>query len=182
MGVVTKSHPYGFIIRKLFHIEQIRLFLSPYLKITSGEISAKEGQRRTEQAQWVMLIRNNQNHLQIKITSIAPKKLFKNQDNPSSKPVRQNTNRPIIQSLITPTLRSASGQGERPGGSPGSPDAPRSARYRMEIVCEKVYKRINRKNAKNLENNAETWYNFNANKPVLVRQRELLHLSDDPYH
>ena len=25
--------------------------------------------------------------------------------------------------------------------------------------------------AKNLENNAETWYNFGTNKPVLVRQR-----------
>ena len=37
-----------------------------------------------------------------------------------SKPVRQCTNQPIIQPLITPTLRSASGQGERPGGSPGS--------------------------------------------------------------
>ena len=25
--------------------------------------------------------------------------------------------------------------------------------------------------AKKLENNAKTWYNFNTNKPVLVRQR-----------
>lgn len=38
-------------------------------------------------------------------------------------------------------------------------------------IRKKIYKRINRKNAKKLENNAETWYNFGANKPVLVRQR-----------
>ena len=32
-------------------------------------------------------------------------------------------------------------------------------------------KRINCKIAKELENNAKTWYNFDTNKPVLVRQR-----------
>lgn len=42
MGVATKSHPYGFIINKLFHIEQIYMFFIPSLKITSGEILAKE--------------------------------------------------------------------------------------------------------------------------------------------
>ena len=42
MGVVTKSHPCGFIIERLFHTEQIYSFLTPSLKITSGEISAKE--------------------------------------------------------------------------------------------------------------------------------------------
>ena len=41
---------------------------------------------------------------------------------------------------------------------------------------------LKQKITKELENNAETWYNFSTNKPVLVRQRELLHLSDGPYH
>ena len=44
MGVVKKSHPRGFIIDKLFYIEQIYPFLIPSLKITSGEIIVKEGQ------------------------------------------------------------------------------------------------------------------------------------------
>ena len=42
MGVVKKSYPCGFIIGQLLHIEQIHSFLILYLKITSGEISAKE--------------------------------------------------------------------------------------------------------------------------------------------
>ena len=42
MGVVAKSHPRGFIIEQLLHIEQIYTFLTPSIKITSGEILAKE--------------------------------------------------------------------------------------------------------------------------------------------
>ena len=42
MGVATKSHPCGFIIEQLFYIEQMYTFLTASLKITSGEISAKE--------------------------------------------------------------------------------------------------------------------------------------------
>ena len=42
MGVVTKSHPNGFIIEQLFYIEQIYTFLTSSLKIASGEISVKE--------------------------------------------------------------------------------------------------------------------------------------------
>ena len=42
MGVVTKSYPRGFIIDKLFYIKQMYTFLTSSLKITSGEISAKE--------------------------------------------------------------------------------------------------------------------------------------------
>lgn len=42
MGVITKSHPCGFIMEQLFYIEQIYPFLIPSLKITSGEISVKE--------------------------------------------------------------------------------------------------------------------------------------------
>ena len=42
MGVATKFHPYGSIMERLFHIEQIYTFLIPSLKITSGEISADE--------------------------------------------------------------------------------------------------------------------------------------------
>lgn len=42
MGVVTKSHPCGFIIKLLFHIKQIYTLLASSLKITSGEILAKE--------------------------------------------------------------------------------------------------------------------------------------------
>lgn len=62
MGVATKSHPYGFIIEKLFYIEQTLPFLIPSLKITSGEISAKEvagentGKVETEQ------INSNEHH------------------------------------------------------------------------------------------------------------------------
>ena len=41
---------------------------------------------------------------------------------------------------------------------------------------------LKQKITKKLENNAETWYNFGTNKLVLVRQRELRHLSDGPYH
>jgi len=48
VGVVTKSHPYGFIIERLFYIEQIYTFFIPFLKITSGEISAKEQQGRAQ--------------------------------------------------------------------------------------------------------------------------------------
>lgn len=32
---------------------------------------------------------------------------------------------------------------------------------------------LKQKITKELENNAETWYNFSTNKPVLVRQQEL---------
>ena len=42
MGAVAKSHPYGFIIEQLFYIEQMHPLLTSPLKITSGEISAKE--------------------------------------------------------------------------------------------------------------------------------------------
>jgi len=40
--VVTKSHPCGFIIEQLFHIEQMNPLLTSSLKIASGEILAKE--------------------------------------------------------------------------------------------------------------------------------------------
>lgn len=49
--MVTKSHPRGFIIDKLFHTEQIYSFLTLSLKITSGEISADEQQGRAEAKQ-----------------------------------------------------------------------------------------------------------------------------------
>jgi hypothetical protein len=42
VGVATKSHPGGFIIDELLHIEQIYTFFISSLKITSGEISADE--------------------------------------------------------------------------------------------------------------------------------------------
>lgn len=42
MGVPTKTHPCGFLIERLFRIEQMYSFLTASLKITSGEISAKE--------------------------------------------------------------------------------------------------------------------------------------------
>ena len=62
MGVVTKSHPRGFIIERLFHVKQIHPFSTPALKITSGEMSAKEvagentGKVETEQ------INSNEHH------------------------------------------------------------------------------------------------------------------------
>ena len=52
-------------------------------------------------------------------------------DNPSSKPVHQSTNKIIIH-LITPTLRSASGQGERPRRQPRVPDAPKIKHDKMK--------------------------------------------------
>lgn len=42
MGVPTKTHPCGFLIERLFRIEQMYSFLTASLKITSGEISVKE--------------------------------------------------------------------------------------------------------------------------------------------
>ena len=51
MGVVTKSHPGGFITEQLLHIEQIYSFLTSSLKITSGEFSADEQQGRAEAKQ-----------------------------------------------------------------------------------------------------------------------------------
>lgn len=53
-------------------------------------------------------------------------------DNPSPKPVHQYTNQPIIHPLITPTLRSASGQGERPRRQPRVPDAPKIKHDKMK--------------------------------------------------
>ena len=46
-----------------------------------------------------------------------------------------SVHQPLIQPLITPTLRSASGQGERPGGSPG----PRTLRRVSTISHENPY-------------------------------------------
>ena len=76
--------------------------------------------------------------------------LFQNHSIPSINTLINSSSNPFI----TPTLRSASGQGERPGGSPGSRTLRGVARYRMKIVCEKMYKRINCKIEKELENNA----------------------------
>ena len=45
---VTKLYPCGFIIEQLFYIEQIYTFLTSSLKITSGEILAKEQQGRAQ--------------------------------------------------------------------------------------------------------------------------------------
>ena len=42
MGVVTKSHPCGFIIEKYFISNNSVPVFIPWSKITSGEISAKE--------------------------------------------------------------------------------------------------------------------------------------------
>lgn len=84
MGVVKKSHPCGFIIERLFYNEQIYPLLIPSLKITSGEISAKEQQGRVGTEQ----INSNGQHGQetvngsqrIKINSIASKVFFKKQN------------------------------------------------------------------------------------------------------
>ena len=68
-------------------------------------------------------INGNEHHRQEIIKSICPSKQpqslqkysSKIRNTASSKPDHQYTNQTIIQPLITPTLRSASGQGERPG-------------------------------------------------------------------
>ena len=104
------------------------LLTSP-LKITSGEISAKEvagestGKVGTEQ------INSNEHHRQEVIKSVSSSKKpqslqkysSKIRGNPSSKPVHQCTNQTIIHPLITPHPE------ERiwAGRTPRAPDAPK---------------------------------------------------------
>lgn len=116
MGVVKKSHPRGFIIKRLFHTEQIYLFLTLSLQITSGEISADERQGRAEAKQRNITDKklSRQSAHQKRLQSLQ-KYSSKISNNPSLNSIHQYTHQSIIQPLITPTLRSASGQGERPG-------------------------------------------------------------------
>ena len=86
-----------------------------------------------------------------------------------------------IHSKIALQSRKITGRGEYLGRANAPAEAPgpgRSEEY--TILCEnymhikrsKMYRIIlKHKIAKKLENNAETWYNFGTNKPVLVRQR-----------
>ena len=129
MGVVKKSHPRGFIIKRLFHTEQMYLFLTLSLKITSGEISADEQQERAGAKQRNITDKklsrqsahqNNFNRFKSYSLKIRIRK------SASFNSVHQYTHQPIIQPLITPTLRSASGQGRRPGGGPWAPGSPKT--------------------------------------------------------
>ena len=65
--------------------------------------------------------------------------------------------------------------GRTPRRKPRVPDAPKSEHditwKSIRIKSAEMQKIQKHKIAKNLENNAETWYNFGTNKPVLVRQR-----------
>ena len=93
-----------------------------------------------------------------------------------NRPILNELHQTIIHPSSSPTLRSASGQGERPRRKPRAPDAPRSGMLKHIKINAHKSDRVNmiilkHKIAKNLENNAETWYNFGTNKPVLVRQR-----------
>ena len=136
MGVVIKSHPCGFIIEQLFHIEQnvpISHFIVQnhfrwnYSKRRAGESTGKIGAEQ---------INSNEHHRQevikgswlIKTTSIASKVFFKNQNQKKRIiQVRPSIYQPThYPPLITPTLRSASGQ----GGSPGSRTLRRSSTKR----------------------------------------------------
>ena len=128
MGVVTKSHPRGFITEQLFHIEQIYSLLTLSLKITSGEISADEQQGRAEAKQRNITDKklsrksahwNTFNHFKSTLQKIS--------NNPSLNSVHQCTNQTIIQPLIThPEERIWAGR------TPRVPDAPKIKHDRMK--------------------------------------------------
>ena len=71
MGVVTKSHPRGFIIERLLYIEQIYTFFIPSLKITSGEISAKEVAGESTGKVVTGQINSNEHHREEVIESVS---------------------------------------------------------------------------------------------------------------
>ena len=74
MGVATKSHPYGFIIERLFYIEQwytCFLFHSPKLHPVKFQQKNSRGEHRqsrywASKQQWTTRIRNNQGNQHIK--------------------------------------------------------------------------------------------------------------------
>ena len=172
--------------------------LTSSLKIASGEILAKEvagesGDWANKQ-QWTARIRNNQGNLHIKTPSIASKFILqKISDNPSLNSVHQYTNQSAIQPLITPTLRSASGQGERPGGSPGPRTLRRSSTTgwnnftwltwseKCDTIILSKSANPSRSRRKNLSRNEES--NDTTNKNRLCRRladtRDLKSLSGD---
>lgn len=124
----------------MFHIKQIHPFLIPSLKITSGEISAKEVAGESTGKVGSEQINSNEHHRQEIIKSICPSKQpqslqkysSKIRNTASSKPDHQYTNQTIIHPSPHPTLRSASGQGERLRRKPRVPDAPKIKHDKMK--------------------------------------------------
>ena len=104
-------------------------FLTPSLKITSGEISAKEQQ---EKAEAELLNRTDKKQL-----SPSTHQNNVNRFKSIFQKIRGNlslnfVHQPIIQPLITPTLRSASGQSKRPRRQLRATDAPKIKHDRMK--------------------------------------------------
>ena len=114
-------------------------FLTPSLKITSGEISAKEvagestGKVKNEQ------INSNEHHRQEVIKSVSTSRQFQSfqkysskiKNTASSKPAHQYTNRTVIQPVIThPEERIWAGR--TPRRQPRVPDAPKIKHDKMK--------------------------------------------------
>lgn len=114
-----------------FHSIVQNHFRRNYSKRRAGESAGKVG---TEQ------INSNEHHRQEIIKSICSSKQpqslqkysSKIRNTASSKPVHQYTYQPIIHPSSSPTLRNASGQGERPRRKPRVPDAPKIKNDKMK--------------------------------------------------
>ena len=129
MGVVTKSHPRGFIIERLFHVKQIHPFSTPALKITSGEISAREvagesgGKAKEHHRQEAIKAISTS-----KINSVTSKAFFENQRQPivQASPSMHQSNRNSTRHHPHPEERIWAGQ------TPRAPDAPKIKHDKMK--------------------------------------------------
>ena len=112
-------------------------FLTSSLKITSGEISAKEV--AGESGGWIS---SNEHHRWESIKAVSVSKQLQSLQKLFFKNLNQKKRiiqfRPSIHqskhytTLSSPTLRSASGQGERPRRQPWVPDAPKIKHNKMK--------------------------------------------------
>ena len=198
MGVATKSHPYGFIIERLFYIEQwytCFLFHSPKLHPVKFQQKNSRGEHRqsrywASKQQWTTRIRNNQGNQHIKNKfSHFKSTLQKISNNPSLNSVHQYTNQTIIQPLITPPWGAHLGRANAPG--PGrSEDQARQDETILHdwhgaksVVISSYQKSANpsRSRRKNLSRNEES--NDTTNKNRLCRRladtRDLKSFSED---
>lgn len=152
--MVTKSHPCGFIIEKYFISNNSVPVFIPWSK--SLPVKFQQEVAGTDRGDFisstVMNITDRSNRIRqhIKTTSITSKSILQIRGNLSLNSVHQ----PLIQPLITPTLRSASGQGKRPGGSPGSRTLRLPGSMRKSYA-RKRSKIANRNNAKTKNHNLQ---------------------------
>lgn len=169
---------------KLFYIEQIPPFsnhsFQNHFRWNFSRWGSRGEHRQSRdwanKQQWTSQIRSNQVSQYIKNNPNHFKSILQKSEetyhsiSPINVPIKLSST-----PLITFTLRSASGQGERPRRQPRVPDAPKSEHditwKSIRIKSAEMKKIQKHKIEENLENNAETWYNFGTNKPVLVRQR-----------